>query len=597
MKTLHVLNAAFLTAALSSSASGNMAPPTALQSIELTPTSVSAVQGERTLLTATVQDAQGQAVPNAASVANGLGGELASGSVQSTVSVGGVTSAPVTAPGDQPAGSFDLTLSADKLPVTPGTSASLTLNLTRSIGFSGAVTVALSGLPAGATSSSVTIPEGLVSGTVTVKAAANAAHSPPTAVTLTATSGTLRAAKTLTVTVRGRAGSLDTTFGAGGTAKIATGSGFDYVYAVAQQSDGKLVVAGEISGAYNDFGIIRLMRDGAPDPSFGTGGQVVIDFAGDRDTARAVALQKDGKIVVAGGATVPGDTERFGLLRLNPDGTLDSTFGTGGKLTTAFPASSADRAGALLILPDNRIVVGGQASRSSSTTGVDFALARYLPGGALDPTFGSGGQVITPVGSSSSSDKIYALALQGDKIIAGGGDAFAVVRYSADGMPDGSFDASAVTTSGIVHSIATDDQGRVIVAGEQATISTVMRLSSNGTPDPAFGMGGKTTLNLNPGLESRATGVALQLDGKLVVGGWVQETNSTNANFALTRLTPAGQPDVSFGQGGTTITATPKGNERANALLLQPDDRIAATRIVLAGFDDGPDFSLTRYWP
>lgn len=401
----------------------------------------------------------------------------------------------------------------------------------------------------------------------------------------------------LTVTVRGSAGSLDTTFGKGGTANVATGSGLDYGYAAAQQPDGKLVVVGDISGTYNDFGVIRLTREGGLDSTFGKGGQVVLDFAGDRDTARAVALQQDGKIVVAGGATLPSDSERFGLLRLNPDGTLDPSFGTGGKLTTAFPASSADRAGAMLILPDNRILVGGQASRNSATTGVDFALARYLPGGTLDPSFGSGGQVVTPVGGSSSSDKIYALALQGNKIIAGGGDAFAVVRYSADGVLDSSFDASAIATSGIVHSLATDGQGRVIVAGEQATISTVMRLSSNGTADPIFGVGGKITLNLNPGLESRATGVALQLDGKLVVGGWVQETNSTNANFALTRLTPTGQPDASFGHGGTTITATTKGNERANAMLLQPDNRVAATRIVLAGFNDGPDFSLTRYWP
>ncbi|WP_295823661.1 hypothetical protein, partial [uncultured Deinococcus sp.] len=502
-----------------------------------------------------------------------------------------------------PAAGFTLAVSADKLPVITGTSGTLTVTVARQSGFTDAVTVTLDGLPTGATAPTVTIPDGQTSATVTVSAAASAPHSQPTAVTVMGTAGTQHASKTVTVTVRGPAGSLDTTFGAGGISRNPIGQAEDYGYAAALQPDGKLILVGSVKGpTFEDFGVVRFTRDGALDPTFGTGGKVVIDFAGDRETARAVAVQRDGKIVVAGGTRVPGDGERFALLRLNANGSVDTSFGSGGTLTTAFPGSDGDRADALIIQPDGKIVVGGQASFSTSTTGVDFALARYLPSGALDTSFGTGGRVTTPVSSNAGSDKIFALALQGDRIVAAGGDVFQLTRYTAAGVLDTSFGTGGKVekvfpSSSGATSVVVDAEKRLVVGGQDQMNTAVVRLNENGALDTRFGSGGRTVLKLNPSNWNVTTGVAVQSDGKIVTGGWVYEGNTSNDNFAVTRLTASGQVDTAFGTNGTTVT---KGgaNTRstARAALLQPDDRIPATRIVLAG-DSDYDFTLTRYWP
>ncbi|GGO25918.1 delta-60 repeat domain-containing protein [Deinococcus humi] len=618
MKKLPCLNALLLTAALSACTTGGPAPTAVVKTIELSAASASLTVGQDTTLTAIARDAQGESVPNTdfawkssnvtvASVAGGVVKGLAAGSTQIIASANDVTSsaAEVTVNQTQSAGTFDLTLSDDKLPVITGKSASLTVNVVRKSGFTGAVNVGLSGLPAGVSGGSVTIPEGHDSATVTVSAAANAAHSLPTAVLLSgAAVGSAAVSRTVTVTVRGTAGSLDTTFGTGGIARHPLGEAADYGYAAALQPDGKLIVVGSTYGPhFENFGIARFTHDGALDPSFGSGGKVIVDFAQGRDIARAVAVQPDGKIVVAGGTTESGEEERFGLLRLNANGTLDAGFGTAGKLTTAFTGSDNARANAVLIQPDGHIVVGGQASFSSATSGVDFALARYLPSGALDTGFGDGGRVTTSISPSGGSDKIAALALQGDRIVAAGGDTFQLARYTVGGALDSTFG-----TAGRVHkvfpgnnsgatSVVVDDQNRLVVGGHDQMNTAVVRLTADGAPDPTFGSAGRTVLKLNPSNWNVATAVALQTDGKVVVGSWVYEGNSSNDNFAVTRLTRSGQVDPEFGVGGTSITRGATGKRStARAALLQPDDRIPATRIVLAG-DSNSAFTLTRYWP
>jgi uncharacterized delta-60 repeat protein len=620
MKKLHSLNAVLLTAVLSACTSGGPTPAIVIKAIELSAASANLTVDQSATLTAVARDAQGKTVPNTdfawtssaptvASVAGGVVKGLSAGHTQITASANGVTSAPaeidVTQTGPQPSGRFELSLSADRLPVITGKSTSLTVNVIRKPGFAGAVTVGLSGLPAGATSSAVTIPEGQTSAAITVGAASNAAHSLPTAVILKGTAtGTGDVSRTITVTVRGPAGSLDTTFGAGGIARNPVGKAADYGYAAALQADGKLILAGSVYGPqFEDFGIVRFTRDGALDTSFGSGGKVVVDYAGGRDIARAVAVQADGKIVVAGSSASSSDPERFGLLRLNADGTLDTGFGTGGKVTTVFSGSATDRASALLIQPDGKIVAGGQASFSSGTSGVDFALARYLPSGALDTGFGTGGQVTTPISPSGGSDKIAALALQGDRIVAAGGDTFQLARYTASGSLDPSFGTGgrviqvfAGNNSGAT-SIAVDAQNRLVVGGHDQMNTAAVRLSRDGVPDPTFGSAGRTVLKLNPRNWNVATSVAVQTDGKVIVGSWVYEGLSSNDNFAVTRLGENGQIDPDFGTGGTTMTRGPAGKRAtARAALLQPDDRIPATRIVLAG-DSDEDFTLTRYWP
>lgn len=611
------LSAALLAGTLAGCGGSPAAPGASIGSIELSPAAVNVVVGGTATLNATAKTPGGQVIPNVtfawkssndtiASVANGVLSDKASGSAQVTASAGGVTSAPATV-NVAPAANFDLSLSADRLPVLTGGSASLRLTLTRTNGFAGAVTVTPSGLPAGATGAPVTIPVGQTSATLTFQAAGNAPHSLPTAVTLTAASGAQSVTKPLILTVRGPAGSLDTSFAAGGRAITAVGNGEDVAQALAVQADGKLIAVGSSVSAAGteDFAVVRYERDGTLDATFGTGGKVLIDFAGKPDLARAVAVQDDGKIVVAGSATSAANEEHFALARLNPNGSLDAAFGTGGKATATF--SGADRAQAVLLTPSG-IVVGGQASFGSDASGVDYALARFTNAGTLDASFGSGGKVTTSVKSGNATDSVRALARQGDKIVAVGGEGdFTAARFTNAGTLDASFGSGGriggffESSIGTANAVLVDAQGRLVLAGQSQNDTALVRLSANGTLDDSFGEGGQVVLALSADNWDAATALALQSDGKLVLGGWVYEGSSSAGNFALTRLLPNGQRDASFGEGGTTVTSVAPGSkaDEARALVLQSDERVPIVRAVLAGVrnDQNQDFALTRYWP
>ena len=168
------------------------------------------------------------------------------------------------------------------------------------------------------------------------------------------------------------------------------------------------------------------------DPTFGSGGKVTTDVGGS-DGAQAVAIQGDGKVVAAGLGNFAGPgTGDFALARYNPDGSLDTSFGSGGKVTTDF--GGFDAASAVAIQPDGKIIAAGRSGSG------DFALARYNPDGSLDSSFGSGGKVTTDFGGFDSA---FGVALQADgKIVAAGfqatstqrGTDIAVARY-LDSVP------------------------------------------------------------------------------------------------------------------------------------------------------------------
>src|SRR2546427_8627595 len=129
------------------------------------------------------------------------------------------------------------------------------------------------------------------------------------------------------------------------------------------------------------------------DPSFGTGGQVITPFSSGYDGASAIVVQPDGKVVAAGHAFNAGSTT-FALVRYNADGSLDGNFGTGGKVTTAIGTASGGAA--LVVQPNGKLVAAGYTFTGSRT---QFALVRYLATGSLDTSFGTGGKVATPIGS------------------------------------------------------------------------------------------------------------------------------------------------------------------------------------------------------
>jgi uncharacterized delta-60 repeat protein len=252
------------------------------------------------------------------------------------------------------------------------------------------------------------------------------------------------------------------------------GSSTAAVSSMALQGDGKIVLAGYGHTKTGlDFALVRFTSSGAVDTTFGNRGSVLTDFGGKDDVANAVAIQSDGKILAAGYAFVGGSYD-FGVARYNANGTLDSTFGYRGQVTTDFHGY-CDAAMAIALQQDGKIVVGGHVW----VNGDDFGLVRYMPNGTLDWTFGIGGLVTTDV--SGSTDTINGLAIQTDgKIVAAGtshvglSEDFSVARYGADGTPDAAFGNSGIVLTGFdgsddsAEAVVLQPDGKIVVAGSRA---------------------------------------------------------------------------------------------------------------------------------
>jgi uncharacterized delta-60 repeat protein len=347
------------------------------------------------------------------------------------------------------------------------------------------------------------------------------------------------------------AGDLDPTFGSGGEVVTDFGTLSDQAQAVAIQPDGKIVAAGTAPSEGGDFALARYNTDGTLDTSFGSGGKVATDF-GLWEGGHAVALQADGKVVVAGFTGVSDIWGDFALARYNPDGTLDPTFGSAGKVVTDF-GSAEDVARAVAVQPDGRIVAVGWSH-------VDFALARYNTDGTLDPTFGTGGRVLTDFHDMGSDDRAYAMALQPDgKIIAAGsanggssGEGFGLARYNPDGSLDSgfAFEGELIFFFGAINvarAVALQPDGKIVAAGGNDDF-LLLRVTPDGRLDTSFGTDGAVATDF--GGQDFATAVALQQDGKIVSAGASFLTNF-DSRFALARYL-AGETAPAC-----TVTGTP----------------------------------------
>lgn len=427
-------------------------------------------------------------------------------------------------------------------------------------------------------------------------------------------------------------GALDINFGSQGKQTTSFSPWNDAAHDLALQSNGKVVLAGHANNADgndDDFALLRYNADGNLDTTFGTGGKLTTHFFASPDDreeqAEAVAIQADGKIVAAGWTINPQGQAVFALARYNVDGSLDKSFDVDGLVTTKLRAKVEDDADYIrdvVIQPDGKIVVTGM-SYDSVKGSSDFATARYLSNGALDPSFGSNGIVITPIGESD--DGASGLVLQPDgKLVAAGASCnsldcdtangnfdFAFVRYNADGSLDKTFNddgKAAFSTAILVFSdgasrVTLQPDGRIVAAGgrmkgddnyRQRGDFALVRLLPNGQLDSSFGQMGwvKTPIGLDV---SGAADIAYRPDGKLVVVG-AAEYNTVNSDFAIAMYNPNGSLDVSFGQAGSGIVTTPFGAspDAANAVALQPNGDI-----VVAGSADSAayheDFAAVRY--
>jgi uncharacterized delta-60 repeat protein len=367
-----------------------------------------------------------------------------------------------------------------------------------------------------------------------------------------------------------------------------------------------------------------LAADGDLDSSFGANGKVITDFFGGSDTAKAVVVQSDGKIVAAGFAEGPNDSFRgdFALARYDSNGNLDASFGTNGKVTTDF-IGGPDRVNALAVQSDGKIIAAGIAGSTSSVSGTftDFGLARYDSSGNLDVSFGTNGKVTTDF--FHGFDEINAMVLQSDgKIVVAGSASqginalphFALARYDSNGNLDASFgtngkvftnfsSGTSDVASDVAFALAIQGDGKIIAAGfafesieEHFSNFAMARYNSNGSLDASFGINGKVITDFSGGLDV-ATSIALQTDGKIVLAGFTEMGNQTPSDFALARYDSSGNLDTSFGTNGKVITDFFGQDDRIHAIVLQSGGKIIAAGFAsidpFSGRDS--DFALARY--
>ena len=393
--------------------------------------------------------------------------------------------------------------------------------------------------------------------------------------------------------------------GVGGKLIIPVGSHSDYGKSVIQQADGKLVVAGSSQSGSDinsdhDFSLIRLNRDGSLDSSFGSGGRLIMPVGQSFDFGKSVIQQADGKLVVAGssqsGSGINSDSDSdFSLVRLNRDGSLDSSFGSGGTLIIPV-GSKNDDGNSVIQQADGKLVVAGTSSNA-------FSLIRLNPNGSLDSSFGSGGKLIMPVSSSPERGESVIQQADGKLVVAGYSHigafmepAFSLIRLNTDGSLDKSFGSGGKlieyvgSRGGTVSSVIQQSDGKLVVAGTSSREFSLIRLNTDGSLDTSFAAAGK--LIVPSGANSDAAySVIQQSDGKLVVAG--SRFNGVENDFMLIRLKTDGSLDSSFGAGGKLVIPVGSSYDEALSVIQQSDGKL-----VVAGrsynSNDDYDFSLIR---
>jgi uncharacterized delta-60 repeat protein len=412
-------------------------------------------------------------------------------------------------------------------------------------------------------------------------------------------------------------GYLDPTFGPSHNGTVFThfNGHNEIAYGSTFQADGKIIVVGSADSNVTldrEVALARYTANGALDPTFGVGGMVLTDFPLKAAEARAVAVQNDGKIVVAGSVGA-GLENQFLVMRYNSNGSLDSSFGNAGIVTTKlWDGNNQDaRLGSLALQSDGKIVVAGMG-------GDYFGLARYNTDGSLDTSFGPNhnGTIQTQVGTWVSA--AYAVAIESDgKIVAAGqatpdsGFAFAVVRYNHDGSVDTSFgpyhDGTVLTNFDIGVDTAFSlvlTSTKILAVGEASVPQgqqkfAAVRYNLDGSLDTSFGPNhdGKATVDF--GDDSCANSVVMQSNGEIVLAGSTGAPGS--GEFALARLYGNGSLDTTIGSAGLITTSLTSGDDGITHVLLQADGKIVADGY--AGPKDNGDFGLARYdlnqkqWP
>jgi uncharacterized delta-60 repeat protein len=395
---------------------------------------------------------------------------------------------------------------------------------------------------------------------------------------------------------------LDTGFGTNG--KVVSGSPKQCLaQAVAIQSDGKIVVVGYFfNGTYRRFTIFRYHTDGTLDSNFNKKGRITY-FIGTDSKAYAVAIQSDNKILAAGSAHDGGYS--MALRRHNQDGTLDTLFGNRGLVTVEY--GIYDGAYSIAIQTDGKIIIAGSSSDNSKG---HFALVRFKQNGTLDSSFGKDGLVTTIFDKYSHATKLM-IQTDGKIIAAGSSDTgsgsngmglnsrFAMARYNKDGSLDKNFHYNGKlyldfdSGASYCNSAVLQKDGKIVASGYMSTGKSfnfvLARFNTDGYLDNSFGSKGKVITSF---LNAQAYSLIIQSDGKLILGGTI--SNGKNSDFALVRYKTNGIIDSSFGINGKMTSDFNSSYDLISSIAQQSDGKIVA---VGSTRDTITYFAIARYIP
>jgi uncharacterized delta-60 repeat protein len=384
------------------------------------------------------------------------------------------------------------------------------------------------------------------------------------------------------------AGDLDLSFSGDGKQTTNFGAVNDGANGVAVQSDGKIVAVGNTG---SDFALARYNPNGSLDPTFSGDGRQTTDFAAAYG-AKAVAIQPDGKIVAVGRAGGGG----LGTVRYNPNGSLDPTFSGDGK---QIAHGGSGEANAVALQANGKIVVAGSGGGFGVRSGA-FVVARLNPNGSLDTSFSGDG--VQSVFGGHAEARGVAVQSDGKVIAAGfaGGANFAIARLNTNGALDPTFSGDGKQTtnfsrsSDFANGVALQANGKIVAAGSTLTSDfawALARYNPNGTLDTSFSGDGKQTTPFGGFGIARA--VKVQGDGKIVAAGISAVGDRHTNNFAVARYNTNGTLDTSFSGDGRQATNFGDQDE-ANAVALQADGKIVAAGVRFAT-DGSSDFALARY--
>lgn len=405
-------------------------------------------------------------------------------------------------------------------------------------------------------------------------------------------------------------GDLDSHFAGSGKTTLDIQS-YDTATAVAIDAQRRILVAGWSTAATNgdfsgDFVVARYMPDGSLDSTFGSDGIVRTDFNGRDDKASAMALDDRGRIVVAGTSRGPRGASDAALARYRPNGDLDASLGGDGKAVVNLGGYD-NEVYAMAIDSQGRILVAGRQYRYHDVFNIlDFVVARFDAGGALDPSFGRDGTTTTDFGQM---DFAYGLALdpQGRIVAAGESEfetaSFVLARYEPNGRIDASFGTDGKVGIALggdfyedyARAVTVDASGRVLAAGGANSDSgadfVLARYGESGQLDPSFGTSGTVTTSFSD--YASADAVLIDNQGRIVAAG--TKTVGGSGQFALARYRADGSLDGSFGSHGRVTTPFGRRDD-THGTAVAMDDR---GRIVVVGrvseSDSDSDFAVARY--